>query len=93
MGTFPLQAKTCSSAPPSHPAESSDIPGKFRYIVTCRPISRQRPKYEHATTEPVSQELFSMWFAISIARYRSKKHAFSTTEESVFLGVRAEELS
>jgi hypothetical protein len=29
-------------------------------IVTCRPISRQRPKYAHATIEPMLQEQFSM---------------------------------
>jgi hypothetical protein len=29
--------------------------------VTCRPISRQRPKYPHATIEKVMQELSSMW--------------------------------
>jgi hypothetical protein len=29
--------------------------------VTCRAISRQRPKYMHATIEKVLQELFSMW--------------------------------
>jgi hypothetical protein len=32
-------------------------------IVTCTPISRQLPKYAHATTEKVLQELFSMWSA------------------------------
>jgi hypothetical protein len=26
-------------------------------------MSRQRPKYAHATIEPVSREGFSMWFA------------------------------
>jgi hypothetical protein len=31
--------------------------------VTCRPISRQRPKYAHATIEKILQELFSMWSA------------------------------
>jgi hypothetical protein len=31
-------------------------------ILTCRPISRPRPKYAHATIEPVSQEMFSVWF-------------------------------
>jgi hypothetical protein len=29
-------------------------------IVTCGPISRQRPKYAHATIEKVLQEMFSM---------------------------------
>jgi hypothetical protein len=40
-------------------------------IVTCRPISRQRPKYADATIEPEPQEAFPMWFAyiyIYIAR-------------------------
>jgi hypothetical protein len=32
-------------------------------IVTCRPISRQRPKYAHATIEKVLEEVFSMWSA------------------------------
>jgi hypothetical protein len=32
-------------------------------IVTCRPMSRQRSKYEHATIEKVLQEVFSMWSA------------------------------
>jgi hypothetical protein len=31
----------------------------MKHTVTCRPISRQFPKYVHAT---VSQEGFSMWF-------------------------------
>jgi hypothetical protein len=31
--------------------------------VTCRPVSRQRPKYAHATIENILQELFSMWSA------------------------------
>jgi hypothetical protein len=29
--------------------------------VTCRPISRQRSKYAHATIQKVLQELFPMW--------------------------------
>jgi hypothetical protein len=33
------------------------------YIVTCRPTSRQCPKYAHATIGKVLQELFSMWSA------------------------------
>jgi hypothetical protein len=33
------------------------------YSVTCRPISRQRPNYAHATLEKVLQEMFSMWSA------------------------------
>jgi hypothetical protein len=33
------------------------------FTVTRRPISRQRPKYAHATTEKVWQELFSLWSA------------------------------
>jgi hypothetical protein len=33
------------------------------HIVTCRPISRQRPKYAHATIEPLLQEGFSIWFS------------------------------
>jgi hypothetical protein len=32
-------------------------------FVTCSPVSRQRPKYAHATMEPVSQQMFSMWSA------------------------------
>jgi hypothetical protein len=32
-------------------------------IVTCRPISRQHPKYTHATIEKILQELFFMWSA------------------------------
>jgi hypothetical protein len=32
-------------------------------VVTCRPMSRQRPKYAHATIEKVLQEVFSMWSA------------------------------
>jgi hypothetical protein len=32
-------------------------------IVTCRRISRQRPKKAYATIEKVLQELFSMWSA------------------------------
>jgi hypothetical protein len=33
-----------------------------QHIVTRRPISRQRPKYMHATIEPVLQEVFSVCF-------------------------------
>jgi hypothetical protein len=33
----------------------------LEYIVTCRHISRQRPKYEHATIERVLEEVFSTW--------------------------------
>jgi plasmid maintenance system killer protein len=32
----------------------------WKYIATWRPISRQRPKYVHATIEKVLQEVFSM---------------------------------
>jgi hypothetical protein len=32
-------------------------------IVTCRPISRQRPKYAHEIIEKVLQESFSVWSA------------------------------
>jgi hypothetical protein len=32
-------------------------------MVTSRPFSRQSPKYAHATTANVFQELFSMWSA------------------------------
>jgi hypothetical protein len=31
------------------------------YAMTCRPISRQRPKYTQATIENVLQEVLSMW--------------------------------
>jgi hypothetical protein len=44
--------------------ENSSSAVMIGYInVTFRPISRQRPKYSHATIEPVSQEGFYMWFA------------------------------
>jgi hypothetical protein len=33
------------------------------HLVTCRPISRQRSKYAHATIKKVLQELFSIWSA------------------------------
>jgi hypothetical protein len=36
---------------------------RINNIVTCRPISRYRPNYEHATIEKVWQELFYMRFA------------------------------
>jgi hypothetical protein len=32
-------------------------------IVKCRPSSKQRPKYMHATIEKAMQEVFSMWSA------------------------------
>jgi hypothetical protein len=32
-------------------------------IVTCRPISTQRPEYANATIEKVLEEVFSMWSA------------------------------
>jgi hypothetical protein len=32
----------------------------LKYIVTCRPMSRQRPKYEHSSMERALQEVFSM---------------------------------
>jgi hypothetical protein len=32
--------------------------------VTCTPISRQHPKYAHATLEKVLQKVFSMWSAV-----------------------------
>jgi hypothetical protein len=38
------------------------------YIVTCRPISRQRPKFEHATIEPGGKKGFLCGPHISIAR-------------------------
>jgi hypothetical protein len=33
------------------------------YIVACRPISRQHPKYAHATIEKILEEVFSVWSA------------------------------
>jgi hypothetical protein len=33
------------------------------FILTCRTISRQRPKYAYVTIEKVLQELFPMWSA------------------------------
>jgi hypothetical protein len=35
----------------------------LKYIMTCRPMSKQRPKYVHATIEEVLKEVFSMWSA------------------------------
>jgi hypothetical protein len=63
------------------------------YIVTCRPISRQRPKHAHTTIEPNQKRRFLFGLHISIARQRSSKHIFLTTEDGVFRWVRAEELS
>jgi hypothetical protein len=38
-------------------------PSKLNRILykTCRSISRKRPKYVHAATEEVWEEVFSMW--------------------------------
>jgi hypothetical protein len=50
------------------------------YIVTCRPISRQRPKYTDTTIEPTSQQVFSMWFLYNgpiNTHYRQQKTVFS----------------
>jgi hypothetical protein len=52
-------------------------------IVIFRPISRQRPKYAQAITDPVSQEGISMCFAHIHCCVKGTKHAFLTTEESV----------
>jgi hypothetical protein len=41
-----------------------NINADHRNIVTCRPISRQRPKYTHTTIEKVLQEVFYMWSAL-----------------------------
>jgi hypothetical protein len=35
----------------------------MRYIVTCRPISRQHPKWAHIAIEKVLEKVFSMWCA------------------------------
>jgi hypothetical protein len=43
-------------------------------IVSCRPISRQRPKYAHATIKKVLQHFFYVVGAMPIARQRVTKH-------------------
>jgi hypothetical protein len=56
VGTF-LRVNVSSLRLKIIKAESDD------YIVYYRPISRQHPKYTHATIEKVLGEVFSMWFA------------------------------
>jgi hypothetical protein len=51
--------------------------------VACRPISRQRPKFAHATTEKLL-EGFSMWSAPYPALGNGPKDTHIVTTEEVF---------
>jgi hypothetical protein len=43
--------------------------------MTCRPTSRQRPKYAHATTEKgIARRVFYVFRAMPIARQQVAKH-------------------
>jgi hypothetical protein len=59
------------------------------YIVTCRPVSRQRPEYAHATKERVLEEVFSMYSESCPVLGNGPIYTHSDKRRDVFYMVRA----
>jgi hypothetical protein len=57
--------------------------------VICRPISRQRLKYAHATIEKALEEMFSMWSAPCTVLGNGPIDTHSDNRRGIFYVVRA----